>query len=322
MASSLRSHRLRSGIAVCTWVLLAACVGGTRSPRVTLLKDCPRCPQLVIVPAGSAMTGGNADETAREHVPAELAARELPAHRVTLSRPLAVGRYEVTNDEYAVFVAATGRVEPAGCMILDVKTDKWIFDAQRSRGDPGFAQSGRNPAVCVSWNDAHAYAAWLSTLTGHRYRLPSETEWEYAARGGTQSARFWGDDRGGACGHANVADVTLADLLGIGNPDPETYFLCRDGHAYTAPVGSFAPNAFGLYDVNGNVWEWMADCYNETLAGAPGDGRAREGDCTSHMDRGGSWVNSPKYLRTAARHKDLTTMKNTVLGLRVVRDLD
>jgi formylglycine-generating enzyme required for sulfatase activity len=287
------------------------------------LRDCRYCPELVVVAAGSVVAGGNAAEQQREYVNTELAARELPAHTVTISRPLAVGRYEVTRGEFASFVVAIKRVIPPGCQVLNIRTNSWGSDAARTWGDPGFAQTDSHPVVCVSLDDANAYLEWLSSTTGHRYRLPSEGEWEYFARAGTTTTRFWGDGRSDACANANVADFTLADQLGITAPDAEVYFLCRDGYAQTAPVGSFKPNAAGLYDINGNVWEWTADCHNESYAGAATDGSARsDGDCSGHMDRGGSWVNSPKYLRTASRHKDVTGVRNTVLGFRVVRELE
>jgi formylglycine-generating enzyme required for sulfatase activity len=287
------------------------------------LRDCSDCPELVIVAAGSVVAGGNVAEQLREHVNAELAARELPAHTVTIAKALAVGRLEVTLVQYARFTAATRRAVPLGCQVLNLHTNTWGSDAARSWRDPGFAQTDQHPVVCVNLDDAEAYLAWLSSRTGHHYRLPSEGEWEYVARAGTTTTRFWGDSRTDACANANVADLTLADQLGITVPDAEVHFLCRDGFAQTAPTGSFKANRFGLYDTNGNVWEWTADCHHESFAGAPTNGSARtDGDCSGHMDRGGSWVNSPKYLRTAARHKDVATVRNSVLGFRVVRELD
>ena len=306
-------------------VVLVACASPGSAARVAgqTFRDCRVCPALVVVAPGSVIAGGNEAEQQREHVNTELAARELPAHTVSIPKRLAVGRYEVTRGEFARFVATTKRAMPLGCSVLNIQSNTWGADAERTWKDPGFAQTDQHPVVCVNLDDVQSYLAWLSSTTGHRYRLPSEAEWEYFARAGTTSTRFWGDGRGEACANANVADLTLADQLGIVTPNPEVHFLCRDGYAFTAPVGSFKPNAFGLYDINGNVWEWTADCHNESYTGAPTDGRARsDGDCDSHMDRGGSWVNSPKYLRTASRHKDVNTIRNTVLGFRVVRELE
>ena len=287
-----------------------------------VLRDCPQCPELVVVPAGSILVGAPDDEQLRENIPAPMAATERPQHPVTIAKALAVGRYEVTRAQYAAFRRAVPGDGQSGCEVFDVATRRWSLRADRSWRDPGFDQDDRHPVVCVSWEDAHGYVTWLSQVTGRRYRLPSEAEWEYAARAGTLTSRYWGDARDLACDHANVSDLDRAAAQGI-DPSPEISFLCRDGVVQTAPVGLRAPNGFGLYDVQGNVWEWMQDCYSEDPAGAPADGAPRmDGDCSRHMDRGGSWVNSPKYLRSAARHADSTTRRNDVLGLRVVRDLD
>ena len=167
--------------------------------------------------------------------------------------------------------------------------------------------------VCVSWEDAAAYAAWLSRRTGHAYRLLSEAEWEYAARGGTTSAYFWGDDADRGCGHMNGGDPTLqrgfprwAEAMTKAQREGEKgarFLACEDGAVFTAPAGRYKPNAFGLYDMAGNAWEWVADCYQaggyETLAP---DGRAQAGgDCGKRRTRGGSWDDYPIDLRSARR---------------------
>jgi formylglycine-generating enzyme required for sulfatase activity len=308
---------------------LAACAGSARpqaaAPRPgAVLRDCPHCPEMVVVPAGSFQMGGDEAEHARESIPPEMAAHELPVHPVRIGHALAVGRFEVTRAQYAAF----RREQPAvggdgGCNVIDAAAGKWNLDPARSWRDPGFAQDDRHPVVCVSWNDANAYVAWLSQRTGHRYRLPSESEWEYFARGGTRSTRWWGEQREDTCRYANAADLSRAAVQHVPAPTPELVFQCRDGYVQTAPVGRFPPNPFGLSDVSGNAWEWTADCWNPDYTGAPSDGSARtDGDCSKHIDRGGSWVNSPKYLRSAVRHADVTTIRNDVLGLRVVRELD
>lgn len=296
------------------------------SPRVpdsgTMLRDCLQCPELIIIPRGSFQMGGTAEEHQRESVPAALAAMESPARIVTIPRALAVGRFEVTVAEYAAFRKAQPGDGQAGCDVFDVTTRRWEFRVDRSWRDPGFEQTDRHPVTCVNWEEAHGYVTWLSKLTGKRYRLLTEAEWEYVARAGTQTARYWGDRRDQACGNANVSDLTRAAAHGISRA-PEVSFQCSDNVVYTAPVGLVAANGFGLHDVQGNVWEWTQDCFTSGYTGAPTDGsEPTNGDCAQHMDRGGSWVNSPKYLRSAARHADLSGRRNDVLGLRVVREVN
>ena len=164
------------------------------------------------------------------------------------------------------------------------------------------------PAINVSWEDAQAYVAWLSRETGEEYRLLSEAEWEYVARAGTQTARYWGESETGQCRYAN------------GRDDP---ISCSDGHAETAPVGSFEPNAFGLYDVLGNVYEWTDDCWNASYAGAPTDGRSwASGDCARRVLRGGSWDSEPVNLRSALRELEPAGNRYYSIGFRLARTIN
>ena len=184
--------------------------------------------------------------------------------------------------------------------------------------NPGLAQADSHPALCVSWNDARAYAQWLSRKTGQRYRLPTEAEWEYAARAGTSAARYWGDEPGQACRFANVADQSRFQTLSFGQKHE-----CNDGHYFTAPVGSYTQNLFGLYDMLGNVWEWTEDCWNASYAGAPSDGIAwLTGDCAQRVCRGGSWSTVPRFARSAARHKNAADHRDNLTGFRLARTLE
>lgn len=185
--------------------------------------------------------------------------------------------------------------------------------------------------VCVSWDEAYAYTRWLSRKTGHSYRFLSEAEWEYAARAGTTTEAFWGDDEKRACEYGNGVDLTLRDKFPKAkwesaaphNPNPGHVLPCRDGHVFTAPAGSYRPNAFGLYDTSGNAFEWVADCWWANYVGAPTDGSPRtDGDCTSRVNRGGSWTSNPTGLRSAYRGKDLTGTRVVDLGFRVARELE
>jgi formylglycine-generating enzyme required for sulfatase activity len=175
----------------------------------------------------------------------------------------------------------------------------------------------------VTWNDAKAYAEWLSRKAGHPYRLLSEAEWEYAARAGTIESRPWGDDPTQVCRNANVWDLVARKT--IRPPDGRRTSdsgECDDGYAYTAPVGRYAANRFGLYDMIGNAWEWVEDCWNTSYVGAPADGSAwTQGDCSARVIRGGGWEQDARVARSAARNRDVAADRNNNLGFRVARAL-
>jgi len=190
-------------------------------------------------------------------------------------------------------------------------TEESAFDWRR----PGYTQGGDHPVVCVSWNDAKAYASWLSKKTWKTYRLPSEAEWEYAARANTTTARYWGTNNADACRYANVSDIAHTNWAGI-----KRDFPCTDGYINTAPVAKFRANGFGLYDVIGNVWEWTEDCYNKSYDSAPANGTAwTSGDCTRRVNRGGSWDNYVYDARVANRSWPKLTQRDSAVGFRVVR---
>ena len=213
---------------------------------------------------------------------------EGPQHRVTLSAPFALGVSEVTFAEWDACVRG------GGC--------------NGYHPDDGGWGRGTRPVINVSWEDAQAYVRWLSRATGATYRLPSESEWEYAARAGTRTARYWGEAESGQCRYANGWD---------------DFAPCPDGHRNTAPVRSYAPNGFGLHDVLGNVWEWMEDCWHDDYRGAPSDGAAwtRGGECR-RVSRGGSWSYSLRDLRSAARGRSDAGYRFGTIGFRVARTLD
>ena len=285
--------------------------GDDSSPTVEVVRDCPLCPVLVTVPAGRFRMGSGAGD-------AESYRNERPAHTVDVAR-FALGRFEVTRAEYAVFVEATSRVVDEGCLGYDPRDRRRIPAAGASWSVPGFAQDDDHPVVCVSWDDAQAYVRWHSETTGREYRLPSESEWEYAARAGATSPWPWGNDRTEQCRHANGVDRTARQRF----PDWRAA-ACSDGVVATAPVGSFAANRFGLHDMAGNAWEWVADCWHPDYAGAPGDGSAwrQGGDCSQRVLRGGSWADEPAFLRSAGRGRDGTDLRESGVGFRVAMTLD
>jgi formylglycine-generating enzyme required for sulfatase activity len=280
----------------------------------TVLRDGENCPEMVVIAAGEFMMGSPKDEEGRWD-------NEGPQHKVKIARAFALGRYAVTVGEFRRFVAASayeteaeGKPSEGLATLVD---DKWDWSKGKSWRDPGFPQDDRHPVVGVSWNDALAYARWLAKETGKTYRLPSEAEWEYAARAGTTTSHYWGDEPNQACRYANVADRTAkAKFPGW------TIHDCDDGYVYTAPVGSFQPNAFGLYDMIGNVWEWTQDCWNESYQGAPTDGSAwGMGDCGRRVVRGGSWGDEPQNCRCANRGWVEPGGRVSNLGFRLARTL-
>ncbi len=282
-------------------------------------QDCRECPEMVVIPPGSFEMGLSPDAEIREGAPSRGVGYSAPPHMVTIGYSFSLGRFEVTRDQFAAFVRATGHQTGSSCEILQAD-GTFVGNAGSGWRNPGFAQTGDDPVVCVNRADAQAYAAWLSRLTGFAYRLPSEAEWEYAARAGATSLRTWGDEREGACVHANVADTSFPDVL-RGERTPTLVFGCTDGHAYAAPVGRFRANAFGLHDVLGNVWEFVADCWNETYLGAPTDGRAwtEQGNCDQQIARGGSWASYPWTLHLAFRTRTGASSRSNTRGFRIAR---
>ena len=274
-------------------------------------RDCAECPEMVVVPAGSYWMGSPPYEQGRQE-------HEGPVHEVAIAVPFALGVYEVTVAEFGRFVDETAYWAGSSCGTYE----RGKLKIRNGHGwrSPGFGQSGRHPVACVTWDDAQAYAAWLSQETGEKYRLPSESEWEYAARAGTATARPWKEGESRLCRHANGGDASASEHYSW------TTASCRDGHVHTAPVGSLAANGWGLHDMLGNVWEWTEDCWNDSYAGAPSDGNASQhGDCSERVMRGGSWIVKPSFLRSAARWGVFTGITEGIrynfFGFRVARTL-
>jgi formylglycine-generating enzyme required for sulfatase activity len=240
------------------------------------LKRATEGPEMVVIPAGKFRMGDIQSKHGKD---------ELPVREVIVKQSFAMGRYEVTFDQYDEFAKATGRALPE---------------------DEGFGR-GRRPVIRVSWNDAVAYAAWLSGQAGKRYRLPTEAEWEYAARAGTETTYWWGND----------IKQGLANCRTCGSK--------WDGKS-TAPVGSFKPNAFGLFDTSGNVSEWVQDCRHENYQGAPSDGSAWEekdgGHCGVRGIRGGMWLWAHNNVRSSVRFWNRPSFSGRALGFRLVREIE
>ena len=244
----------------------------------TVFRDCDKvCPEMVVIPAGNYGRGSNPRESGWTK-------DEAPRFKVTLARPFAVGRFEVTFDEWDACVSAGGC--PAAAADVAVATD-------------GGWGRGRRPAIHVNWFEAQAYVAWLSSTTGHTYRLLTEAEWEYAARAGTATAFAFGEQIGAEAANFQVSGI-----------------------ARTTPVGAYAPNAFGLHDMHGNVWEWVEDCFSQGYARAPRDGTANvAGDCNRRMARGGGWADPATRIRSGMRGRGQAMNRDDDIGFRIARDL-
>lgn len=242
---------------------------------------------------------------------------ERPARLVSIDQPLAIMKYEVTVGEFRRFIQASGEVAAEGCY-GDKGLGSWTYIASASWMSPGFVQASDEPVACVSWDDATAYARWLSKETGQHYRLPTEIEWEYAAKADMNTADGGASDVTQLCSYMNGVDVTASQ----NNPAWET-IGCNDGHAFTAPVGSYSGNAFGVFDMLGNVWEWTADCYEEERADEPTVHVDEFVDevCSMRVVRGGSWTSLPSKLSTSARVGNEPEHSMFNVGFRLVRVL-
>jgi formylglycine-generating enzyme required for sulfatase activity len=235
-----------------------------------LLRECPECPELVIVPPGDFVMGS--PDTPYEK----------PERTLSVRRPFAIGRREVTFAEW-------DHCADAG--------------ACKHRPDDRGWGRGERPVMNVSWDDVKLYTAWLSQKTGQRYRLPSEAEWEYAARGGTQTRYWWGDQfQPGMVNCKNCSDILITDQ--------------------PVKVGSLKPNPFGLFDMGGGVDQWVEDCWHKNYQGAPADGSAWiENECPSRVIRSGSWRKDSSYARTANRGSYDTNVRYPTHGFRVALSL-
>lgn len=291
------------------------------------VRDCPVCPELVVLEPGTVTIGADAAEGIELGLPADLANREQPRRRVAIGRSIAFGRYEITIAQFAAFAADAGYAPEPGCWQFVGST--WTFDKTRSWKDSKLGQGDDHPVTCVSWHDADAYARWLAHRTGKPYRLPSEAEWEYAARAGTQGAYWFGADRSTVCRYVNLGDQdTEARFHWAGRPTtldlawtPEG---CHDGFATTSPVDAKPANPFGVYGVLGNAMEWAADCWHDDYSTGPDrqDARLTSGDCSFRVMRGQGWVAIAGSARSAFRRKMAATDRRFTFGIRVVRDWD
>jgi formylglycine-generating enzyme required for sulfatase activity len=308
-------------------VFLVSSFGATASASDELkvgqaFRECAECPQLIVVPSGTFLMGAPADEPrAPWFAPKGVRPAvdpEGPVHRVKIAT-FAIGKYPVTRAQWIAFVTATDRPIQGGCEWSGFSNNDEATLASASWRNLGFEQDDTHPVVCVSWNDAQAYVRWLKQRTGHTYRLPTEAEWEYAARAGSTTAYPWGEPA--THEHANYGSDECCSELAAG----------ADRWLHTSPVGSFPANAFGLFDMHGNAWQWVQDCYEDSYAGAPIDGSARDApDCKRRALRGGTWGDPPGLIRSATRNwappppsrwNPDWEYRSGGVGFRVVREL-
>ena len=242
-------------------------------------------PEMVLLQAGSFLMGSPHSEAGRSD--------EGPQHAVLIAEPFALGKYPVTVAQFAEFVQDSGHRAAAICRQWDGVT---FHEKPGSFLAPGFDQAGDHPAVCVSWDDAQAYAAWLSVVTGQFYRLPMEAEWEYAARAGTATPYWWGGE----------STPGRANYKAAGNDA---------WRPSTVPVTRFGANPWGLAQMHDNVWEWVEDCWRASYD--VGDAAGGHQPCERRTLRGGSWLNSPRGIRSARRHAARSDFRRSDIGFRV-----
>ena len=268
-------------------------------------------PQMIELPGGTFQMGSEAGD-----------ADEAPIRTVVVA-PFAIGTFEVTVQEFRAFAQDTGLYQMMGCRYYDGATR--LGDTNRKWDAPGFDQAEDFPVVCVSWDEAVAYTKWLSAESGDAFRLPTEAEWEYAARAGQTGENPWAREAG-ACGFMNASDQARVTAIKMGKfgqsrSDPPSAFAgfdCNDGWVFTAPVGSYAPNSFGLHDMLGNAWEMTTGCFKYAQL----DDGSDSNFCLRRAPRGGSWLLGPGYLRYANRGSIQHDHRNFTIGFRVAKSLE
>ncbi len=278
--------------------LLAALLGAASLPALaagdkpgTVFRDCKTsCPEMVVLPAGSYMMGTPDNELGRQP-------DEGPMHQVTFAKPFAISRFQVTAGEWDAYI------RESGVKIADGDTRP---GRECKAGKPRYKQGPKQPAVCMDYHDIEAYVAWLSKKTGKHYRMVSEAEREYAARAGSSGPFPFPLDPD--------AEYEISQHANVYGP--------KDGYSFSSPVGSYPANDFGVYDMHGNVYEFVADCHHDSYVGAPADGSAwKEAGCKVVQIRGNDWGEAPIFSRSGNRNNVYITTRGDWLGFRVIREL-
>ena len=298
---------------------VAVSVSADSGDEKSVVRDCADCPPLREIAPGHFMMG-----TALGAYEEPEPTGESPQVSITVAQTFLIGVSEVNVEQFSRFVGATGYRPNARCR--EWVDGRWTIgtDADWQRDSSGKIRAARQPVGCVSWHDAKAYTIWLSRISGRSYRVPSEVEWEYAARGGSEAPRWWGWNSfegvsiSDACTNANVYDVSSARAINF----PWPHARCSDGYVAVAPVQSFLPNPYGLFDMIGNVAEWTEDCFTGSYYNRPLDARPWiwNGGCTERPVRGGSWASRPLHSRATSRDRAIPDYASADLGFRVARD--
>ncbi|HEX2594582.1 MAG TPA: SUMF1/EgtB/PvdO family nonheme iron enzyme [Rhizomicrobium sp.] len=283
--------------------------------------DCTDCPKMVVIPAGEFMMGSPQNELGRSEDSRNEDEDDTPGPggnqvHVTVPR-FAFGVYEITHGQFRAFMAATHYKVPQGCMAILPPSKQVQWEPTANWANKGRPNIDNQAAGCIDWDMAVAYTKWMSAKTGKHYRLPSEAEFEYALRAGSATRYHFGDNQEDLCLYGNVPDASLR----VYAPWFHTT-ECSDGVPFWGPVGQFRPNAFGLYDMTGDAWEWIEDCYQPSYARTPRDGKPLEMDnCASRSIRGGSMGYDLPSLRSADRSDDPPKTLFDGIDFRVARDL-
>lgn len=308
---------------------MTASASASSSARETgkAFRDCEDCPEMMPLPAGSFTMGTPIETELRSGMPKPQTGKAVPLHKVSFARGFAMGIYPVTVAQFRTFVEESGYRTSDSCVSQHMSDGHFIYEDTLgvTWRNPSFPQTDDHPVVCVSGEDAEAYAAWLSKKTGHDYKVPNEAQYEYALRAGTRTMYFWGDDRplkdDPACEYSNQPDLDQADAMAGAPSGPKYRFQCRDGYAFTSPVTAYKPNPWGLHDMQGNIWEWTSDCWNDNYEGAPSDGSTwRTGDCDGRSSRGGSYGNASFSTYAGVRAPRHVGFVGHSWGFRVVRN--
>lgn len=306
---------------VASIAILCPAIAETNSGELSVFEifsDCDDCSSMIVLPAGKYMMGSTSKEFEGHREFGYEYFDETPRHQETIGL-FAIGRYNVTRRQFSTFATETGFVG-AGCYLFE--NGEWKFDGNASWKNPGFSQTERDPVVCVSWNDANAYIKWLNDklhASGNprSYRLPAEAEWEYAARAGVGNTTYWGGNQSLQCDFENARNASSIKIFGIDSPRVQ----CDTGFSNTAPVGSFRPNPWGLFDMLGNAYQWVEDCarigYRVPIPTAPNIGAM---NCSMRTLRGASWATIPFGVRAATRLAARPASRDSTYGFRLVTD--
>ncbi|MFB3803236.1 formylglycine-generating enzyme family protein [Pseudomonas sp. K1(2024)] len=282
---------LALGLVLMTGLSASALAASPAQPG-KVFKDCKDCPEMVVLPAGTFTMGTPDDELGRQP-------DEGPLHEVTFKKAFAVSRFQVQNGEWKAYLRSSGYQVPNG----DTRPGRECI-----AGKPRYPQGDKQPAVCLNFHEAEAYAAWLSKKTGHVYKVQSEAQREYAVRGGSSGPFPFPFDEG--------EEYSIAKHANTYGP--------KDGFSYTSPAGSYPPNPYGVYDGHGNVYEWTRDCYVDSYATAPTDGspQTKSSECADRrVIRGNDYTEAPIFSRSGNRNERSSTLRGDWLGFRVVREL-